>query len=128
MSKSNADRQKQYRDRKRNAPTVTRVTASDVTVTVDPLRNAQPVTGMYPNTPADAWDSALDVVADKVVEIATPTHLIEARARRTNPDLINWGPWMSADELQEYKQLNKLPKYHNRSPIPGDWDYVGVAA
>ncbi len=46
---------------------------------------------------------------------------LEARARRTAPDKLNWGTHMTPDEL------HKAGLKGNRVPIPGDWDYVGVA-
>ena len=115
MVQSNADRQKEYRARKRNAQPEQNVTR----VTDEPLRNA-PVTQVI----------ALDGLGDTVVapiQAHSTLDMIEARDRRTNPDLINWGPWLNADQLEAHRVANSLPKYHNRSPIPGDWDYVGVA-
>ena len=46
-------------------------------------------------------------------------------ATRTSPELLNWGPWMTSDELLEYKHRHSLKSYHNRVPIPGDHDYSG---
>jgi hypothetical protein len=46
-------------------------------------------------------------------------------AGRANPDLLNYGEPMTADELNERKSTNKLSHYHNRIPIPGDSDYTG---
>ena len=43
---------------------------------------------------------------------------------RNNPELLHWGEWLPADELNKYKNKYKLLKYHNRTTIPGDWDYV----
>ncbi len=41
-------------------------------------------------------------------------------AKRTNPSVLNWGPWLDADELQKSAYVS------NRVTIPGDWDYSGV--
>ena len=46
-------------------------------------------------------------------------------AHRTAPELLNWGESMTADELSRYKAKHKLKSYHNRTAIPGDWDYTG---
>ena len=40
---------------------------------------------------------------------------------RANPDKLNWGPWMTTEELVA------AGFRANRVSIPGDWDYVGVA-
>lgn len=39
---------------------------------------------------------------------------------RTNPDKLNWGPWMDAAGLDEADLIA------NRVPIPGDYDYVKI--
>ncbi|MCK5610242.1 hypothetical protein KAR91_50685 [Candidatus Pacearchaeota archaeon] len=86
----NADRQKRYRARKRNAqgqnvtPTVTRVTP-------EPDRNALIGPDVYYHP-------------------------------RTHPHLMNWGKHMNVQELES------AGLKANRVPIPGDWDYEGVAA
>ena len=88
---SNADRQKRYRDKKRNAQepqTVTRVT---------PERNATIEDNFHIKPELNAY------------------------TLRTNAELLNWGPWMNSDEL---KQAGLKA---NRVPIPGDFDYKGVA-
>ena len=147
MVKSNADKQREYRNRKRNAPVtesnapdVTRVTVTDsVTPSVTGKREGSSTIGMVndlhqsirtavvidkhtcPGPTEIGRDAMIQRMADKVVEIATPTHLIKARARRTNPDSLNWGPHMTSDQLHE------AGLKANRVPIPGDWDYVGVA-
>ena len=41
----------------------------------------------------------------------------EAYAERAQPDLLNWGPWMST------AQLETAGLRANRVSIPGDWDY-----
>ena len=52
----------------------------------------------------------------------TPEQMIAARARRTDPDSLNWGAWMNSHELHEAGLVA------NRVPIPGDFDYVGCVA
>ncbi len=42
-------------------------------------------------------------------------------AKRNAPELLNWGPWLNARQLQDC-----APFRANRVPIPGDWDYEGV--
>lgn len=42
-------------------------------------------------------------------------------AGRAKPDKLNWGPYLPAEDLDQ------LGVIANRVPIPGDWDYVGVA-
>ena len=42
-------------------------------------------------------------------------------ATRANVDILNYGPWMDADQLKSSQCK------HNRVPIPGDYDYAGVA-
>lgn len=39
---------------------------------------------------------------------------------RTEPDKLNWGPWMDMSELKQAGLKG------NRVPIPGDHDYQGV--
>lgn len=41
-------------------------------------------------------------------------------AKRTIPQVLNWGPWMNTEELMA------AGKVANRVPIPGDWDYEGT--
>lgn len=129
MAKSNADRQKQYRDKKRNAPVtenVTRVTKQDtVTLTDVAEQFAQdlkgggiPIVDPYPDI---GTGGPLGISSSP-----TPIQMQQAMDRRTNPDRLNWGDYMNADELEAYKRKYNLPTYHNRVSIPGDWDYVGV--
>lgn len=40
---------------------------------------------------------------------------------RAHPERINWGEHMTMDQLKEAGLVA------NRVPIPGDWDYAGVA-
>ncbi len=40
---------------------------------------------------------------------------------RSEPELLNWGKWMNTEDLK------KNGFKANRVPIPGDFDYVGMA-
>ena len=42
-------------------------------------------------------------------------------AQRTNPDKLNWGPYMTTEQLAD------AGLKANRVSIPGDWDYEKVA-
>ena len=46
----------------------------------------------------------------------------EMYAPRTNPDKLNWGGWLEADELSDAGYTA------NRVTIPGDHDYVQAAS
>ncbi len=164
MSKTQAERAREYRNRKRDAKrdgvTHESVTIRHENVTPEELSNGVtvelpepvtdvvvglPVTMTKPGMPYDCMVPGCDKKVDgqrfycdshkntptmdqlPAVDIGDPYESRLARARRTDPDLINWGPWMNADELEAYRAAHGLSKYHNRSPIPGDWDYVGVA-
>ena len=101
---TNAERQKRYREHKRNAQTVTE---SPESVTVGAERNV---------TPLPLGDIRL--LADK----ACLDHYLAEQdkyAPRANPDKLNWGPWLNTAEL------NAAGLKANRVPIPGDWDYEG---
>lgn len=39
-------------------------------------------------------------------------------AKRTNPERLNWGPYMASSELRARGYVA------NRVPISGDWDYI----
>lgn len=45
----------------------------------------------------------------------------EAYATRAEPESLNWGPYMDCHALKE------AGLRANRVPVPGDWDYAGVA-
>ena len=94
MAKSNADRQKAYRNAKRNAQRP------------ESLRNAPIVTER--DAQPDLYPRAADVRAS------------HAYTPRANPDKLNWGPWMSSEQLAQARLTA------NRVPIPGDSDYSGV--
>ena len=44
----------------------------------------------------------------------------EMYATRTNPEKLNWGPWLGSVDLKARSFVA------NRVSIPGDWDYKGV--
>ncbi len=96
---TNADRQKRYRDKKRNAQIVmdgvTRVTG-------------EPCTELTP------MDLAL---IDKQYGLADYHANPDNYAPRAEPDNLNWGPWMNT------AQLETAGLRANRVTIPGDWDY-----
>lgn len=103
MSKTPAQRQKDYRDAKRNAQRAENVTR----VTVEPERNAPPVDR-----------NVLEGKPSIGHYHARPDLYIQRR----EPDRLNWGPWMNSDAL------NEAGLKANRVPIPGDWDYTGAAS
>ncbi len=102
MKMTNAERQKRYREHKRNAQLVmdgvTRVTGESCTE-LDPTDHAL----------IDGRGGLADYYAN-------PDKYIP----RTEPDKLNWGPWLNTAEL------NAAGLKANRVPIPGDWDYEGV--
>lgn len=102
---SNAERQKRYRARKRNAP----VTESPESVTVEPERNA----------PVPLGDIRL------LADAACLQHYLDNQDKYVpcrESELLNGGPWMSM------AQLETAGLKANRVAIPGDWDYDGEVA
>ena len=126
MAKSNADRQKQYRAKKRNAPVTENVTrVTDINSVTRPVFNLD---NMTPQEQLDAPDYVAGSTAYNVDSVdgrynnpPLTSDMEQARARRTNPDSLNWGKWMTMTEL---KQAGLKA---NRVSIPGDWGYIGVA-
>ena len=100
---SNADRQKAYRDRKRNAQRPESVTR----VTVDEVRNAQ-----LKHTLRAIGGAALR--SDIRIGFDVYYH------PRTHPERLNWGEHMTGAQLEDAGLVA------NRVSIPGDYDYVGV--
>lgn len=94
----NAERQKRYRDRKRNAPVTENVTRSPNTVTGDSCNVTRG---------CQELDAALVSIMEKTIELADD---------RIGPDVYYW-PRNVPNTYDEW-----LRKYQ---PIPGDWDYVG---
>ncbi len=117
---TNAERQKRYRDKKRNAPALKSATR----VTVEHERNAEmvmagvtAVTGESCTELGPTDHALLDRRGGLADYHANPDKYVP----RLEPEKLNWGPWMNMVEL-EAAGLKA-----NRVPIPGDWDYVGVA-
>lgn len=107
---TNADRQKRYRAKKRNAP----VTESVTRVTPEPDRNAQVnVTGDMTPEVLDKLNRGCDAQDRGWIGLHVYYH------PRTHPECLNWEGWMDAGELK----ANGFKA--NRVSIPGDWDYVG---
>lgn len=137
MAQTQAERAKAYRDRKRDESTggsVTPVTeTAQVSVTVlDPDSNAPNVrigdrlasVEAKPHVDLRTTPDLVCLTTDEV-DLNATTEPVISYAPRTNPELLNTGPHMTADELHTHKTQNKLSKYHNRVPIPGDSDYSG---
>lgn len=142
---SNADRQKRYRDKKRNAP-VTQIMGIPVTrVTSEVERYASRVTPAGTRSPlSEVLDPMIDrckellsvevgqeqpgqiqpvPVGDGVcITVGLDDYLSrpEAYATRAHPELLNWGEWMNSTDLEQ------AGLKANRVTIPGDWDYEGV--
>ncbi len=94
---SNAERQKRYRDSKRNAPVTESVSFAPhgvTRVTAEPERVA---------SLEDYYDASTGEYAKRAI-----------------PELLNWGPWMIMAALEQ------AGLKANRVPIPGDWDYEGA--
>ncbi len=105
MAKTAAERQKRYRDNKRNAQRTESVTRVMVEQAPEHL---QPV----------AAGSGVCVTVGLDDYLSRP----EAYIPRREPDKLNWGPWMDVAGLEQ------AGLKANRAAIPGDWDYVGVSA
>jgi len=80
---SNAERQKRYRDSKRNAPTVTRVTESERNVTPSVTRNAQTVTRNAQTVTRNA-----QTVTPKPLTLDTDTAKLKGLPRAKDPDVL----------------------------------------
>lgn len=132
MVQSNADRQKAYR--KRNAQSLRNAQAQQagvLAVTDDGaiVTNKTPqidsgsskpnkvVVGHPPKRTQPEQTQSEQPTRTPPVSIEPDGHY----ATRTDPDSLNWGEWMTADQLHE------AGLKANRVSIPGDWDYVGVA-
>ena len=106
MAKTAAERQRE----KRNRDTVTPPNVTDVTkshpadVTPEGEALLREIFGSGPASLGDYLD-------DHGRKYAT----------RTEPDKLNWGPWMNSEALE------RAGLRANRVSIPGDWDYEGVA-
>ncbi len=135
MAKTAAQRQKEYRDNKRNAPVTEKsqnVTAPAGKVTRSPENVTEPgpnvtdnpVSGEIPRkngnstpvtpTPDSGSESRIASIEDYHAHR-------EDYAERACAALLNWGPWMNASELKEARLSG------NRVTLLGDWDYVPAA-
>ncbi len=143
MSKTAAERQKEYRDRQRNTQNAMATAAGVIIPVLDDgiERNAQMVTESPKSVTVEHGCNAQMVTAgvtavtgESCTELDPTDHaLIDGRGGladyyanpdkyipRTEPDKLNWGPWLNTAEL------NVAGLKANRVPIPGDWDYEGV--
>lgn len=103
MSKTAAERQREKR--KRDTDVTKNVTCHETDVTADHERTA----------PVSLGDIRL------LADSACLEHYLanqDKYIKRSEPDKLNWGPWMSSDEL------SKAGLKANRVTIPGDWDYA----
>jgi hypothetical protein len=122
---SSAERSKRYRDKKRDAQpaaSVTDVTLKSVTCDAPPKQafcvsppyelslDEQALTDRIQPTPR--------VITDHLESMDNIEQQLR-RQRRSNPTSLNYGDYMTSDQLA----ANKLKA--NRVPIPGDSDYVG---
>lgn len=75
---------------------------------------------LNPNTPESSVASTGNEAVDYCRSVELELEVREHGAHRTNPDDLNYGPYMTANKLK------KAGKRANRVPIPGDSDYEGV--
>ncbi len=133
---TNAERQRRYRDRKRKASKpggVTRVTGNLPEVGASVTEPPENVTNPGPKVTENRVSSEIpreNGISDAVP--ATPDSGPGPRvasiedyyanrgdyAERACPELLNWGPWMSASKLSDARLSG------NRVILPADWDYV----
>ncbi len=105
---SNADRQKAYRDRQRNAPVTESVTRSPETVTGV---GGETVTRVTPARNVTRTDTERNGVIDEALD-----KMYLDAAEQVGLDVYYW-PRNVPNSYDEW-----LRRYQ---PIPGDWDYVG---
>ncbi len=118
---TNAERQKRYRDRKRQE-------ASDKFVTIPPKTVPKPAPNVMEN-PSEAQEIRQNTISAPVKSIPSHepvTRIASIEDYHAHPDdyafracaeLLNWGAWMSPDELK-FSEFSA-----NRVSMPGDWDY-----
>ncbi len=106
MAKTAAERQKYYRDKKRNAQ-------PDETVTRTVTKQVTPVTDGV----------TVEAEGSRSITVGLDDYLSrpEAYITRREPEKLNWGPWMDMAGLEQ------AGLKANRVAIPGDWDYEGAA-
>jgi len=95
------DRQRRYRDK---AKSVTSGGVTQGVTSAEPTVTRRPITGC-------AKDATLEDYQ---------THP-ERYVQRVHPERLNWTGYMTRAELEQ------AGLKANRVPIPGDWDYEGVA-
>lgn len=102
---TNAQRQKAYRERKRNdsAPSVT--------------NPAESVTKQAPNVTKNPPEAHETRENTRIASLEDYLANGKDYALRACAELLNWGPWMSASELSAARLSG------NRQTIVGDWDY-----
>ncbi len=119
MVKTAAQRQRDSRQRKRDKDVTKNVTSHKP--------EPEGVTFSAPRTLSAENEAKLQLLVNTTeptegnIALAHYYTSPEAYVTRTNPDRLNWGPWMNSDAL------NEAGLKANRVPIPGDWDYEGVA-
>ena len=107
---------------------VTEVSVTELSVTEDIECVTRPLSGARATQEAiDELESGggevvdFEAIAPDYIEYMgkIDTEQQARRDRRSNPDSLNYGGWMNADQLKEAKLTS------NRAPIPGDSDYQG---
>lgn len=111
---TNAERQKRYRDNKRNAPSPD--SGKSVTVPGESVTNPAP---NVTENPSEAQEIRENTISARVASLEDYNAHPDDYAFRACAELLNWGSWMSADELK-FSSFSA-----NRQVVPGDWDYNG---
>ena len=111
----NACKQSAYRNN-RNTPTVT-----DVTVTNPECVTVNKEAQAALHRTAENIHSVMEQQARTASYQDTIDNPNDYAARALSMDDLNWGPYMTAEQLEQAGLRG------NRVTIPGDWDYVGVA-
>lgn len=106
---SNAERQQHYRDRQK---------AQNVTDTPKNVTNPAPIVTKNPSEAQEIRENTENAPA-RVASLEDYNAHPDDYARRACAELLNWGPWMSANDLQ-FSSFSA-----NRQIVPGDWDYEG---
>lgn len=119
---TNAERQKRYRDRRKNGQFAKSVTSTPenvpnpgVNVTENPPEaletRANTISTPVPATPDSDSGTRIASIEDYYANRSDYAAL-------ACPELLNWGEPMSVSELSEARLSG------NRIRLPGDWDYV----
>ena len=107
---TNAERQKRYRDRKRQED-------SDKFVTIPPKNVTKPAPNVTEN-PSGAHLPRENTFS-RTASLEDYHKNPKDYALRGCAELLNWGPWMCESELAVARLSG------NREAVPGDWDYAG---